>query len=94
MRTAQGGSPSPATSSLRRGSVRSQKKILPLWPQANQPGLANNYFAASSAPYNRHTVDAKVNYNASSKLTMFTRIGIIAWDEYYDPLVDHPYKTF
>jgi hypothetical protein len=62
------------------------QKILPLWPQANQPGLANNYFAASSAPYNRHTVDAKVNYNASSKLTMFTRIGIIAWDEYYDPI--------
>jgi hypothetical protein len=38
------------------------QKILPLWPAANQPGLANNYFVGSSAPYNRHTVDAKVNY--------------------------------
>jgi hypothetical protein len=62
------------------------QKILPLWPAANQSGLANNYFAASSAPYNRHTVDAKVNYNVSSRLTMFSRIGIIDWDEYYDPI--------
>ena len=62
------------------------QKILPLWPTANQSGLANNYFAASSAPYNRHTTDAKVNYNLSNRLTMFSRIGIIDWDEYYDPI--------
>jgi Carboxypeptidase regulatory-like domain/TonB dependent receptor-like, beta-barrel len=68
-----------------RFSAPSQK-ILPLWPAANQSGLANNYFAASSAPYNRHTIDAKVNYNVSNRLTMFSRIGIIDWDEYYDPI--------
>src|SRR5262249_30754175 len=62
------------------------RKILPLWPTSNQPGLANNFFTASSAPYNRHTIDAKVNYNASSRLTMFTRVGVIAWDEYYEPI--------
>jgi hypothetical protein len=62
------------------------QKILPLWPKANQPGVANNYFASASAPYNRHTVDAKVNYNPSSKLTMFGRLGFLDWDEYYEPV--------
>ena len=61
-------------------------KILPLWPTANQLGVANNYFVSASAPYNRHTVDAKVNYNLSSKLTMLARIGILDWNSYYEPV--------
>ena len=68
-----------------RFSAPSQK-ILPLWPEANLSGQANNYFASASAPYNRHTIDTKVNYNASSKLTMFARVGILIWDEYYEPV--------
>ena len=60
-------------------------KILPLWPTANQPGVANNYFVSASAPYNRHTIDAKINYNLSSKLTMLARIGILDWNSYYEP---------
>jgi hypothetical protein len=61
-------------------------KILPLWPEPNQQGAANNYFVSASAPYNRHTVDAKVNYNASSKLTMQARVGLLDWNSYYEPV--------
>jgi Carboxypeptidase regulatory-like domain/TonB dependent receptor len=61
-------------------------KILPLWPTANQPGAANNYFVSASAPYNRHTVDGKVNYNVSNKLTVFGRIGFLDWNSYYEPV--------
>src|SRR5438034_5579565 len=62
------------------------QKILPLWPEPNLGGLANNFFVSSSAPYNRHTVDAKVNYNVSNRLTTFARVGIIVWDQYYRPI--------
>ena len=59
---------------------------MPLWPTANQPGVANNFFVSASAPYNRHTIDAKVNYNLSSKLTLLARIGILDWNSYYEPV--------
>jgi hypothetical protein len=60
------------------------KKILPLWPEPNMPGLVNNYFVSASAPYDRSTVDAKVSYNASSKLTVTGRLGFLDWSEYYE----------
>lgn len=59
------------------------QKILPLWPEPNQPGLTNNYFVSASAPYNRHTVDAKVNYNLSDKLTLSGHLGYLNWNEFY-----------
>ena len=65
-----------------RQSAISQK-ILPLWPDPNIAGLANNFFAAAVSPYNRNTVDAKVNYMASSKLSVWSRIGILGWDSFY-----------
>jgi len=58
-------------------------KILPLWPQQNLPGLANNYFAAAPSPYDRHVADTKINWNASNKFTMFGRLGLLRWSEDY-----------
>jgi hypothetical protein len=59
------------------------RKFTPLWPEPNQPGLASNYFVTAPSPYNRHTVDTKINWNPVSKLTMFGRLGLIFWDQYY-----------
>ncbi|MSV29006.1 MAG: TonB-dependent receptor [Bryobacterales bacterium] len=49
------------------------KKLVDLTPNPNQPGLSNNFFQGGSYVYDRHRVDSKVNYSASSKLTMFGR---------------------
>ena len=70
---------------LSRMSPISQK-IIPLWPEPNQPGLANNFFVAASAPYDRHTVDTKVNYNISPRFTVTAHIGFLDWNEYYVPV--------
>ncbi len=68
---------------LSRFSSISQK-ILPLWPEPNQPGLTNNYFVSTTSPYDRHTVDAKVNYNPTTKLTLSGHFGFLDWSSYYN----------
>jgi hypothetical protein len=65
-----------------RQSVLS-RKFVPLWPVPNQPGLANNYFVTAPSPYDRHTVDSKINWNPADKLTVFGRLGLILWNQYY-----------
>lgn len=59
------------------------RKLTPLWPDPNQPGLANNFFVTAPSPYNRHTGDAKINWNPSDRWTMFGRLGLNRWDQYY-----------
>jgi hypothetical protein len=59
------------------------RKLLPLWPAPNQPGIANNYFSAGSTPANKHTIDAKFNWLASSKLSAWGRVGYLGWDSFY-----------
>lgn len=57
------------------------KKILPLIPRPNVPNaLTSNYFA--TAPYNqtRDIGDAKVNWNATSKLSLSGRVGVLYFD--------------
>jgi hypothetical protein len=44
-------------------------------PATNAPGYVNNYVANGVSVYNRTNMDFKVNYAASSKLTMFARYG-------------------
>ena len=55
------------------------KKLNDLIPDPNQPGFANNFFAAGGYTYDRNRIDTKVNYNASSKLTMFGRFSMMKW---------------
>jgi hypothetical protein len=68
---------------LSRFSSISQK-ILPLWPEPNEPGLTNNYFVSTTSPYDRQTVDGKVNYNPTSKLTLSGHFGFLDWNSYYN----------
>jgi hypothetical protein len=60
------------------------QKILPLWPEPNQPGLTNNYFVSTTSPYDRHTMDGKINYNPTSKLTLSGHFGFLDWNSYYN----------
>ncbi|MPZ16968.1 MAG: hypothetical protein GEV06_03480 [Luteitalea sp.] len=49
-------------------------------PPPNQPGLANNYFATGEYTFDRHNVDAKVNYNPTNRLTIAARLGWLGYN--------------
>jgi hypothetical protein len=53
------------------------RKIQALVPQPNQPGLANNFFASKPLSYDRDSLDVKINWNISSKTTMFGKYSIM-----------------
>jgi outer membrane receptor protein involved in Fe transport len=55
-----------------------------LWPTPNIPGGAsqNNYYASGPFFLDRHTVDSKVNWVASPKLTMFARYSYLHFTTY------------
>ncbi|MFN7996238.1 MAG: carboxypeptidase regulatory-like domain-containing protein [Bryobacteraceae bacterium] len=57
------------------------QKILGLWPEPNLPGLSNNYFASGSFGFDRHTLDTKVNWNVSSKFSMFGRFSFLHYSD-------------
>ncbi|MEJ7606817.1 MAG: hypothetical protein WKF37_11250 [Bryobacteraceae bacterium] len=57
------------------------QKIVNLIPLPNLPGLTNNYFATGPFAFDRHTLDAKANWNASSKLSAFVRFGALRWSD-------------
>ena len=50
-------------------------KIIPLIPPTNLPGSINNMYLNLPAIYNLHKIDAKVDYNTSSKLRISGRFG-------------------
>jgi outer membrane receptor protein involved in Fe transport len=54
-------------------------KLIAGLPLPNLPGLADNYFASGEYTFDRHNVDAKVNYNPTNKLGIVGRIG---WLDY------------
>jgi len=58
------------------------QKIASFVPLPNQPGLTNNYYATGPFTFDRHIADAKLNWNASSRLTTFVRLGILDWNDY------------
>ena len=62
------------------------QKIINLTPLPNLPGLTNNYFSTGPFAFDRHTLDAKANWNASQKLTAFVRFGALQWTD-SDPQV-------
>ena len=58
------------------------QKMLPLWPDPNQPGqgrfgLNVNYLGGGAATFFRDVADAKVNWNANEKLSTFVRFGYL-----------------
>ena len=52
-------------------------KLLSQLPLPNQPGpiLTNNFFGGASYLFDRNTLDTKVNYNVSDKLTTYARVS-------------------
>lgn len=50
-------------------------KLLSQLPLPNQPGpiLTNNFFGGAGFLFDRHTLDTKVNYNITDKLTAYAR---------------------
>ena len=58
------------------------QKMVDLTPDPNLSGLANNYYGSAPFQFDRHTVDSKIDWNASQKLTMFGRLSILRFDTY------------
>ncbi|MDW8356193.1 MAG: carboxypeptidase regulatory-like domain-containing protein [Bryobacterales bacterium] len=58
------------------------RKIVDLTPQPNTGtpgGLVNNYYAAGSFAYDRHTVDTKLNGQLTERLSASARISYLDW---------------
>ena len=55
-------------------------KLLADLPLPNQPGLANNYYATGNYTFDRHNIDAKVNYNPTNALGLVARIGWLGYE--------------
>jgi hypothetical protein len=60
---------------------RVSRQLIEWLPLPTHPGrLTSNYFASAPGVFNRHSTDAKINWNTSSKLTMFGRFSILNFD--------------
>jgi outer membrane receptor protein involved in Fe transport len=55
-------------------------KLLADLPLPNQAGLADNYYATGNYTFDRHNIDAKVNYNPTSKLGLVARVGWLGYE--------------
>jgi outer membrane receptor protein involved in Fe transport len=55
-------------------------KLLADLPLPNLPGLADNYFASGDYTFDRHNVDAKVNYNLTNTLGIVGRVGWLGYE--------------
>ncbi|MPY90281.1 MAG: TonB-dependent receptor plug domain-containing protein [Luteitalea sp.] len=56
------------------------QKIVDLIPAPNLPGETRNYFASAATKTDRTSVDTKVNWNVSNRLTMFSRFSVLDMD--------------
>ena len=59
-------------------------KMIALLPNPTSGGFTNNYFAADTYEFDRDNYDFKVNYNPTSKASMFVRYSISP-SEIFDP---------
>ena len=58
------------------------QQILPLWPAPTLPGPQNNYYAAGPFHLDRNTIDTKINWNVSPKLTTLLRYSYLHFGTY------------
>lgn len=56
-------------------------KILKDVPLPNREGFANNYYATAPYAYDKKTIDTKVNYNISEKLTTYGRFSFLTYKQ-------------
>jgi hypothetical protein len=62
------------------------RKIVALTPDPNLSLLTNNYFATAPFTFDRHTVDGKLNWHITPKLSAFVRYGMLHYSD-FDPQV-------
>ncbi len=55
--------------------------ILKDLPLPNRAGFTNNYYATAAYAFDRKTIDAKVNYNFSEKLTTYGRFSFLRYKQ-------------
>ena len=53
-------------------------------------GLTDNYYATGGFVFNRHTVDGKVNWNATPKFTMYGHLGLLFYNGVFPTLWGSP----
>ncbi|MBP6820026.1 MAG: TonB-dependent receptor [Acidobacteria bacterium] len=56
-------------------------KVLSYVPLPNREGFANNYYATAPYSYDKQTLDTKVNYNISEKLTTYGRFSFLHYKQ-------------
>ena len=63
-------------------------KLAGMTPLPNLPGnlLTSNYYVTNSYIFDRHRMDAKVNWNPSQKMTMFGRFGFLRYNMSNPPI--------
>ncbi len=60
---------------------RVSRQLIEWLPLPTHPErLTDNYFASAPGVFNRNSTDAKINWNTSSKLSMFGRFSILNFD--------------
>ncbi len=55
-------------------------KLIEDLPLPNQPGLTDNYFVTGDYTFDRHNVDAKINYNPTNRLGLTARLGWLGYN--------------
>jgi hypothetical protein len=55
------------------------RKIFSLLPAPTGPGEVDNFYGQGSFAFTRNTIDAKVNWNATSKFTMYGRFSLLKY---------------
>jgi hypothetical protein len=73
------------------------QKLVGFWPEPNVPGagLSNNYFASGPFGFDRHTLDTKINWNVSNKVSVFGRFSFLHYSDFVptvfgDALIGRP----
>jgi hypothetical protein len=56
------------------------QKLIADLPLPNQPGLVDNYYATGDYTFDRHNIDAKMNYNPTSRLGITARLGWLGYN--------------
>jgi outer membrane receptor protein involved in Fe transport len=63
-------------------------KLLADLPLPNQPGLTDNYYATGNYTFDRHNIDAKVNFNPTNALGLVARVGWLGYEFRNPPMFD------
>ena len=56
---------------------RVARQIIGWLPLPTSSAISSNYFASGEAEFDRHSTDAKVNWNPTGRFTMFGRASIL-----------------